>query len=226
MNHVIIVASGSGTRFGGSVPKQFLPLGESSRPVLMHTVEAFIKAGIDCNNIKVAISENMAQYWLELCDRFDFRTPSIVFGGKTRFDSVSNALKDMRCDEQDNILIHDGVRPLVSTELINRVIKSLEDNVAVIPATCVTDSLRHIENDGHSTIVNRDRFRSVQTPQGFKAGLLLKAYQQPYNEAFTDDASVVEFLGQQIHLIDGETTNLKITNPVDLIVARCLLNEL
>ena len=216
---VIIVAGGSGTRMGSDIPKQFLLLG--GRRVLMHTIErfAFVLREAD---IIVVLPEKEIACWRSLCEEYCFQVSCrIVAGGSTRFESVKKGLEIVEpgCKW---IAVHDGVRPLVSENLILRCIKEVTEYGAVIPVVEVTDSLREIDGES-SRIVPRERYRQVQTPQIFDAEILKKAYGCPYKESFTDDASVVESIGVPIHLTLGERLNIKITTPEDLKLVKLLI---
>lgn len=222
--HVIITAAGSGSRFGNDIPKQFLGLGRSGIPVLMHAIEAFVNFGIPRFNIVLTLAEDSISVWEELCTQFDYNSPRIIIGGATRYESVYNAIMNIEVKQGHKILIHDGARPLVSADVIRRVLDALKSHKAVIPSLPVTDSLRRIDaaSDG-SAAVDRSLYRSVQTPQGFEAKTLLSAYQTGYQPTFTDDASVVEQNGTPITLVEGESRNIKITVPDDLIIAEAFL---
>ena len=170
---VIIVAGGSGARMGARLPKQFLPL--DGRPVLMHTVQRFADA-LPQSRIVVVLPSSHIEYWDKLCRRHGFAVPHIVCtGGANRFESVSNGLR------------HDGVRPLVSREIIERATEDARTYGAVIPVVRPIDSMRRINRDG-SRIVDRSLYRIVQTPQVFRADILRNAYARPFDERFTDDA--------------------------------------
>lgn len=221
-NYAIIVAAGKGERFGSRIPKQFHPL-DDGKPVLLRTVETFYEAGFDPDSVIVVLSHEMVECWTESCSKHGLPTPAIAEGGDTRFASVNNALSSRRFEYGDKILVHDGARPLVSIDLIKRVIKELDSCPAVVPAVAVTDSLRVVATDGSSKVVDRSLYRAIQTPQGFDALTLRNAYDTPFSKTFTDDATVAEASGCPIRLIDGETTNIKITTPSDLAVARELL---
>lgn len=221
--YAIIVAAGTGSRFGSDIPKQFLPSGSDGTPVLMRTVQVFLRAGIPESNIVVVLSDSMTDFWHELCRKHNFRSPLTVSGGATRFESVRNALAALNCAPCDRILIHDGVRPLVSEHLIDSAHAELDSALAVITVVPVTSSLRKKCRDGETVAVDRSDYLEVQTPQAFRADILLKAYGQPYRPEFTDDASVVESIGVRVAHISGEPTNIKITNPLDLAVANALL---
>ncbi|MBR5240452.1 MAG: 2-C-methyl-D-erythritol 4-phosphate cytidylyltransferase [Muribaculaceae bacterium] len=216
---IVIVAGGKGIRFGGELPKQFLPM--NNKPVLMHTIDAFH----NCDNsfdIIVVIPENHFPLWEDLCKSYNFNTPhKLVKGGTSRWESVKNGLSIV--DENSIIGIHDGVRPLISTNLINALYSNAATYGAVIPAIKVTDSLRLLnDNNDKSVAVNRELYRAVQTPQVFRGDIVKGAYNMPFEEVFTDDASVVERYGIEIKIVEGEDTNIKITSAKDLIIAELL----
>ena len=225
--YVIIVAAGTGSRFGSDIPKQFLPLGDDNSPVLMHTVRAFLLAGVRSDNIRLVLSETMFHFWRQLCLKHNFVSPPVVAGGTTRFQSVSNALDSISAHSADVVLVHDGARPLVTPSLISGVIDNIVNrgNPAAIPVINVADSLREIVNPGKTVAVDRSRYVAVQTPQGFRADILKAAYRTPYRDTFTDDASVVEAAGTQISTVPGDTDNIKITTPRDLVIAQAILSS-
>lgn len=220
--HAVIVAAGSGSRFGGPLPKQFMPL--SGRPVVMHSIEA-LREAIPRVKMTLVISHSEEERWKSLCEEYGFDSPDIVFGGETRFDSVRNALKSVS-DDTDLVLVHDGARPFASAEMIQRIIAAFEntDVQGAVPAIKVTDSLRQIMPAGHSEVVDRTVFRAVQTPQAFRASLLLEAYDKADSSArFTDDASVMEAAGfNNLVITEGSADNIKITNPHDIIIAEAI----
>lgn len=216
--YIIIVAGGSGTRMGSATPKQFLEL--LGQPILMHTLSKFQQA-VPNGEIILALPKNEQDTWKQLCQKHAFAIPhTIVNGGETRFHSVQNALQGVKADGL--VVIHDGVRPLVSKEVILNCIKAAQKHGAAIPVLALQDSIRQKTETG-SQVADRNQFVLVQTPQCFQSDLILKAYQQPYNNSFTDDASVVEQLGHSIHLVDGNKENIKITTPTDLKVATTFL---
>lgn len=219
--YVIIVAGGKGLRMGGELPKQFIPV--EGRPVLMHTLDAFHSCDSSIEIILV-LPRDHQPYWQELCREYQFAVPHrIADGGATRFHSVQNGLALV--DELDALVaVHDGVRPFVAHEVINRCYQDAEQYGAVVPVIPVVETVRHLLPEGSKT-VSRDDYRLVQTPQTFRASLLRRAYEQPYRETFTDDASVVEALGHAVHLVEGNRENIKLTTPFDLVVARALLTE-
>lgn len=215
---VIIVAGGQGTRMGTAVPKQFLDL--NGKPVLYHTINAFVTAFPEAH-IVLVLPEQQISYAQMVLQSFPNRIDlTIVSGGKTRFHSVRNGLKDI--PEDAIVMIQDGVRPLVSPELIQRCHQQAISTGSAIPAISVADSMRIVKNDA-SEPVDRSSLRIIQTPQTFKASILLPAMQQPYSETFTDEATVVEAFGQKVHLVEGERSNIKITTPEDMLIATALL---
>lgn len=219
----IIVAAGRGSRFGADRPKQFCML--ESRPVLMHTIER-LRDALPDSDIIVVINRDMESLWEELCAEYQFISPTIVYGGDSRWQSVKNALSTIANADDRIVTVHDGARPIISSEMIHRIIRGVEDADGVIPVVPVTDSLRHVNTDGSSEAIDRSDFRAVQTPQAFRADRLIDAYSMPYSPSFTDDASVMEAAGYcNIRLVDGDTRNIKITNPADLEIASILLHQ-
>ena len=220
----IIVAGGSGTRFGAQLPKQFLELG--GKPILMRTIEAFWVNREGAIDLIVTLPADQFALWQELCERYAFAVPHrVVAGGETRWHSVKNALNTIiDTDGIDVIAVHDGVRPMVTTDLIDRIFDAARHDGAAIPVVMLNDSVRQVTgNISHA--LDRSSLRAVQTPQAFDARLLLDAYSQPYQPTFTDDASVVERAGHNVSLVEGDPRNLKITRPMDLALAEYLLNQ-
>ena len=212
----IFVAGGKGVRMGSDTPKQFLEL--RGIPVLQRTVERFVEAVPSMDVICVLPSEHIP-LWNNLCTLHNFECPQrIVKGGITRFHSVRNALKQV--PDGALVMIHDGVRPLCSRELIARMLKAMETERAAVPATPVTDTLRSLDPDVPSP--DRSRLVSVQTPQCFMSEDIRKAYSLPYDPSFTDDASVISRMGIPVTLVEGDRYNIKITTPEDLAVAEAL----
>ena len=213
-NYVLIVAGGKGLRMGGDIPKQFLPIG--GKPILMRTIDAF-RSVLDDVKIVLVLPADQHDYWQELCRKHDFRSPELIAnGGATRFHSVSNGLNLLPDDKDAVVGVHDGVRPFVSAETIRRCFSAAAEGKAVVPVVPVVETLRQILPDGKSLTRPRDEYRLVQTPQTFPLALLKEAYRQPFSEAFTDDASVVEALGKEITMVEGNRENIKITTPSDL----------
>lgn len=211
---VIIVAAGTGSRYGAALPKQFCLL--DGRPVLMHTVDGLRRALPEADFVLV-LSASMTDYWQELCHAAGFAALPVVAGGVTRWESVRNALPAVA--DSDIVLVHDGARPVVEAAMVARVVDGVVSAGAAIPVVPVTDSLRCRTADG-TEAVDRSRFVAVQTPQGFDTSVLAAAYAQPFSPAFTDDASVVEAYGHSVTMVDGDVHNIKITNPGDIDVAR------
>lgn len=215
--HIIIVAGGKGLRMGGDIPKQFLPV--NGKPVLMRTLEAF-HAYDPYIHIVLVLPESQQAYWKELCETYQFTlSHEIAHGGETRYHSVKNGLAFIQ--GEGLVGVHDGVRPFVSQEVIARCYEEAKEKKAVIPVIGVVETVRQLTGQA-SVTVPRDMYKLVQTPQVFDVSLLRQAYQQTYTEAFTDDASVIEALGEQIHLVEGNRENIKITTPFDLKLAELL----
>ncbi len=209
----LIVAGGSGQRMQSDTPKQFLPL--NNLPVLMHTLRAF---DFDDIQVHLALPKHQIQHWQELVEQYDFDVPHQVFpGGETRFHTVQNGLQNLSADD-GLVAIHDGVRPMISREIIRQSFAIAQEMGNAITAVPLKDSIRQINGD-HSSALERGQFRLIQTPQTFQLPIIQKAFEQPYQPGFTDDASVLEAAGHHIHLIAGDYRNLKITTPEDMIVA-------
>ena len=206
---------------GGELPKQFIPV--EGRPVLMRTLDAFHACDASIQLILVLPHDHQA-YWHELCAQYQFAVPHrIADGGATRFHSVQSGLSLVDAPEA-LVAVHDGVRPFVSPEVISRCYAEAEAHGAVVPVIPVVETVRQLVGEGSKTVA-RDAYRLVQTPQTFRATLLRRAYEQPYCDAFTDDASVVEALGSAVSLVDGNRENIKLTTPFDLIVAKALVDS-
>ena len=240
MDYVIIVAGGKGLRMGSDIPKQFLPIG--GKPVLMRTIERFREYSPTLQIILV-LPKAQQQYWRELCLKYNFPLPQqggarggssylpqqggarggssylLADGGETRFHSVQHGLALIPDDAQGVVGVHDGVRPFPSIEVIRNCYETARTAKAVIPVIPVVETLRHI-TEGTKP---RGDYRLVQTPQTFDIQLLKAANRQPYNDNFTDDASVVEAFGFDITLVEGNRENIKITTPYDLKLAEILI---
>lgn len=218
---ILIVAGGRGTRMGGPQPKQFLEL--AGRPVLMHTLEAFDRWDASARLI-VVLPEDQIETWKRLCEAHVFgRTHHVVAGGETRFHSVRNGLGAVASDGL--IAVHDGVRPLVAPSVIAACFAAAADGGAAVPVVPVVESVREVDADGGSRPVDRTRLRVVQTPQVFRADVLRAAYCLPYDPRFTDDASVVEASGVAVRLVPGNRENIKLTTPMDLLLAEQLMRR-
>ena len=215
--HIIIVAGGKGLRMGGDIPKQFLPV--CGKPVLMRTLEAFHAYDTSIHLILV-LPVSQQVYWKQLCEEYQFDLMhEIADGGETRFHSVKNGLALVK--EDGLVGVHDGVRPFVSQEVIARCYDEALSLKAVIPVVGVVETVRHLTEEGSET-VPRDQYKLVQTPQVFDVALLRRAYEQTYTDMFTDDASVVEALGEKVYLVEGNRENIKLTTPFDLKLAELL----
>ena len=245
MDYIIIVAGGKGLRMGSDIPKQFLPIG--GKPVLMRTLERF-RAYSSALQIILVLPEAQQDYWRKLCEEYQFDVEyQLANGGQTRFHSVQNGLALVPDDAEGVVGVHDGVRPFPSIEVIRNCYETARTAKAVIPVIPVVETVRHLEGD-KSVTVPRGDYRLVQTPQTFDIQLLKAAYKraqnqvnlssaereqarpevksanrQPYNDGFTDDASVVESYGHAITLVEGNRENIKITTPYDLKIAEVLI---
>ncbi len=218
--YALIVAGGKGMRMGAELPKQFLPIG--GRPVLMHTLEAFARA-MPSLHLVLVLPPAQQDFWKDLCRQHGFTLPhSIAPGGETRFHSVRNGLLTIDTEEEAIVGVHDGVRPFASADVIRRCYEAARLRGAAVPVVPVVETLRQLHHDGSRT-VDRSRFRLVQTPQTFRLTLLRQAYEQPYRDDFTDDASVVEACGHPIALVEGNKENIKLTTPFDLTIAEAII---
>lgn len=213
--YAILVAAGKGLRMKEAVPKQFLSL--LDKPLLYYTINAFLTAYNDLQIILVLPASAGSLEISAVLQWFPDRPICITRGGATRFDSVKEGLKQVEAPSV--IFVHDGVRPLITPRLIRACYEQTLQYGSAIPAIKLKDSIRQINEKGNRA-VNRDHFRSIQTPQTFLSEILLPAFDQPFQPGFTDEATVVEHhSNQKIHLIEGEEENIKITRPFDLQVA-------
>jgi 2-C-methyl-D-erythritol 4-phosphate cytidylyltransferase len=216
----VIVAGGSGLRMKISVPKQFLPL--MGKPVLLHTLDTFLESYSDLEVILVLPVAHL-DTGIKIAEQsIDPKRVKITTGGETRFHSVQNGLRIIQ--QHCIIFVHDAVRCLISTDLIHRCYEGALDKGNAIPATTAVDTIRVTDFNGNHQI-DRNHVRIIQTPQTFFSELVKTAFEQEYSEEFTDEASVVERLGVKINLVEGEETNIKITRPVDLLIAEKILEE-
>ena len=219
MDYIIIVAGGKGLRMGTDIPKQFLPIG--GKPVLMRTLERFREYSKELQMILV-LPKAQQDYWHQLCEEYHFNVKYMLAdGGETRFHSVQNGLALVPDDAEGVVGVHDGVRPFPSVDVICNCYKAAQEKKAVIPVIPVVETLRHI-TEGTKP---RGEYRLVQTPQCFDIQLLKAANKQPYNDGFTDDASVVEAFGFDVTLVEGNRENIKITTPFDMTIAEALLQK-
>jgi 2-C-methyl-D-erythritol 4-phosphate cytidylyltransferase len=218
----IIVAGGSGTRMGAAIPKQFIEL--CGKPILLYSVDAFFNAYPDIN-VVIVLPQTHLDEGIEMlvAHGYDYKNIKLKAGGPTRFDSVKNGLAEV---ERDSIVfIHDAVRCLVSPQLIKRCGEAAAQTGSAIPVIKVRDTMRQMSTDGSSKIIDRDDLRIVQTPQTFLACIIKDAFKLEYMDEFTDEASVLEFIGKTITLVEGEESNLKITFKEDLDFANWKLQK-
>jgi 2-C-methyl-D-erythritol 4-phosphate cytidylyltransferase len=217
---VIIVAGGLGLRMNSELPKQFLPINDL--PLIFHTIRTFHTYD---NNLRflIALHPNYFKLFLSLVEK---HTPGIRYeltqGGDTRFQTVKTALQQVT--DEEIVAVHDAVRPFVSHPVIRECFSIAEQKGNAIPVVGVIDSLRVADQKGNRP-VNRSEMRIVQTPQVFQSKILRAAYQQNYHPSFTDDATVLETLGISINLVEGNSENIKITTPDDLLFAEYRLNQ-
>jgi 2-C-methyl-D-erythritol 4-phosphate cytidylyltransferase len=216
--YAVIVAGGNGSRMGGIIPKQFMLL--KDKPVLYYTLKTFFESYDDMQVILV-LPVDYTDMGQEIIDAyFDKERIRITAGGDTRFQSVKNGLALI--DEEAIIFVHDGVRCLVSTQLIHRCYNAAIETGSAIPAISCRDSVRMVTEDGNDAI-DRNLIMLVQTPQTFHSKILIPAFQIDYKDKFTDEATVVEAYGLKVSLVEGEENNIKITRPIDLIIAESLV---
>lgn len=216
--HALIVAGGKGTRVNSKLPKQFIAL--NGKPILLHTIEAFFNYS-EKIAVVLVLPEDDFGIWESICKEFDFKKPiTIQKGGETRFQSVKNGLDKM--DGEALVAIHDGVRPLVSADLIGASFRLAAVHGSAVAAVRLKESIRVTDQD-NTKAVDRSHYRIIQTPQTFNLQLIKKAYQIKEDPSLTDDASVAERSGHKISLFEGSYQNIKITTPEDLIVAEALL---
>lgn len=214
----IVVAGGSGQRMGAQIPKQFIDV--NGVPILVRTLNKFIAS--TANQLVLVLPENQLSNWKKITEYIGFDAPhTVVVGGNTRFESVKNALNALSEDEAI-VAIHDGVRPFISTQQIDRTFEQAEVNGSAVNSIQLKDSIRLVINQSNEA-KDRSQYRLTQTPQAFSLVKLKAAYQAIQNGAvFTDDASVWEHAGYPLHLIEGEELNFKITTPEDLKLANSL----
>lgn len=216
--YAIIVAAGSGTRMGGDTPKQFLSIG--GKPILRHTIEQFLSLSFPVGIIVVLSPEKKA-WWKQYCTDTGFlERYAVPSGGITRFHSVSNALQYLPDDTV--VAIHDGVRPFVTTEFLEKMFAAGEEMGNAVPACPPVETVREVSGP-ESYVLRRDDIRLIQTPQVFRSEVIKAAYKLPYDPSYTDDASVAEAAGYRINLVEGLRYNIKITTPEDLEIARLRL---
>ncbi len=215
---IIITAGGVGKRMGVTLPKQFLPL--QGKPLLFYTIERFYEYDPKIE-ILLTLPQDWLSYWQSLCEEFSFSIPhQVISGGKERYHSIQLAL----AHSTGNLVgVHDGVRPFVSIETISRCYEKAQLDGSAIPIMHIKESLRMLTDETLSVSVERSAYRSVQTPQVFQRNVLVSAYERPFHDAITDDASLAEENGTTIYLVEGNEENIKITTPLDLSFCEFLL---
>lgn len=219
--YAIIVAGGKGTRIKSKVPKQFLEL--NGRPVLLHTIDAFYRYSENITVILVLPQDDL-EIWNDIVKKYNFTRPvTIVYGGETRFQSVKNGLSKIE-GEEGLVAIHDGVRPLISADIIAASFRLAAVHESAVAAVRLKESIRVTDQDT-TKAVDRSKYRLIQTPQTFQVQLIKKAYQLKEDPSMTDDASVAELSGHRISLFEGSYENIKITTPEDLVVAEALMRS-
>ena len=218
--YAVIVAGGSGLRMGTAVPKQFLPL--RGKPVLWHSLNTFLEAWPELEIILVLPQDHLRTGSTIIATTTNPARITITVGGETRFHSVKNGLTCI--NEPSIVFVHDAVRCLITTDLIHRCYDAALEKGNAIPAIQPIDTLR-IETANGNHLLDRQQVRIIQTPQTFYSDIIKKAFDQPYDPSFTDEASVVEKLGIPIQLIEGEASNIKITRPLDILLAEKILEE-
>lgn len=217
----LIVAGGNGSRMNNAIPKQFLLL--KNKPVLYYTIKAFLDAYDDIEVILVLPEEHIGKGQEIIDGYFEPSKIKITAGGRTRFHSVQNGLSLIK-NQESIIFVHDGVRCLLSKDLVKKCYEAAVELGTAIPVVECTDSLRMLTNNGNK-VLDRSKVKLVQTPQTFHSKILLPAFAIDYKNHFTDEATVVEAFGLKVNLIEGEINNIKITTPVDLELAKILLLE-
>jgi 2-C-methyl-D-erythritol 4-phosphate cytidylyltransferase len=216
--YALIVAGGKGTRMKSKLAKQFLEI--NGQPILMHTINAFYRYSENITVILV-LPEDDFSTWRELCTTYHFTRPVILQkGGDSRFQSVKNGLD--KIEGEGLVAIHDGVRPLVSEDIIGASFRLAAVHESAVAAVRLKESIRITDQDS-TKAVDRSKFRLIQTPQTFRVNLIKKAYEIKEDSSLTDDASVAERSGHTISLFEGSYENIKITTPEDLIVAEALM---
>jgi len=218
--YAVIVAGGSGTRMGNAIPKQFLLL--KGKPVLWYTIDSFLRAYDDMNIILVLPKDHVKK-GEKIINQLNAETRIVIVeGGTTRFDSVKLGLQ--KITDEAVVFVHDGVRCLISVPLIRRCYNQAIEKGSAIPAVAATDSIRIVRNGSHY-VNERQEVRIVQTPQTFLSKIILPAFEQSYQDSFTDEATVVEANGSTVFLTEGEYDNIKITRPIDLLVAERIIED-
>ncbi|MFC2137061.1 2-C-methyl-D-erythritol 4-phosphate cytidylyltransferase [Bacteroidota bacterium] len=216
----IIVAGGTGSRMNSEMPKQLIEL--NGLPILMHTINVFYNYDKQIEII-IVLPEDQINEWENLCEKHKFKIPhTIIKGGQTRFHSTQNAVKILT--KNCLIAVHDGVRPLVSEDTLERCFSMAEKKGNAIPVIPIDESIRKIENEKNFPVI-RDNYVKIQTPEVFISDILIEAFRQSYDESYTACNNVVEEIGIKINLVEGNRENIKITNQLDLIIAESLIKS-
>ncbi len=220
--YVIILAGGTGSRMKSDIPKQFIEL--QGAPIIIHSLKRFINYNLNIQII-ICVHKNYKSHLENILQKFNLETKNIqiVFGGDTRFQSVKNGLNLIQ-DLDAVVGIHDSARPFVSLKTIQNCFETAAIKGNAIPCISINESLRKISNNINSSI-NRNEYKIIQTPQCFLVSKIKKAFEQEYNFVFTDDATVLETIGEKIVLVEGNEENIKITSPHDLLIAKALIHE-
>jgi len=222
--YAIIVAGGNGSRMKSEIPKQFLPL--NGKPILIHTVEKFLQ--IPDIQVIVVLPKNDIEYWNEITASNETiqsfkKSITLTVGGASRFQSVKNGLATI--ETNGLVAVHDGVRPLINLEIIQNSYTVAFEKGTAVTSVWVKDSVRQVDENGESIALDRTKLKLVQTPQTFQVSLMKNAFEIEEQPFFTDCASVLEFSGEKITLIDGAYENIKITTPEDMLVAQAFLQK-
>jgi 2-C-methyl-D-erythritol 4-phosphate cytidylyltransferase len=220
--YALIVAGGSGTRMGSDTPKQFLSIGNA--PILMHTIKRYFTSA-EKVSIVLVLPQEQVERWRQLCAKYSFNIPHhIVFGGKTRFQSVRNGLNSI-VDQEGVVAIHDGVRPFISKKIIEQAYSTAIEKGNAVTAVAMKDSVRQVDSKKGNIALDRTQLYSIQTPQTFVLPQIRDAFQKATHEDYSDDATVAELAGYPIELIEGSYENIKITTPEDLAMAEAILKK-
>jgi len=229
MSHTtaIIVAAGEGRRIGGEVPKTYLPV--CGRPMVLRTLDQFFSAQAIEEVVLVIAADEFLRCETMLRDDSELANRRWILqsGGPTRQQSVKKGLEKIGSDT-DIVVIHDGARPFVSPALIDRCVQASRDKGAVVVGVPVRDTIKIVSNDRWvQTTLSRSSLWAIQTPQVFRKQWIVEAHDRAAREAFeaTDDAMLVERIGKPVFVVDGESTNIKITTPEDVWFAEALLRE-
>ena len=219
MNYAIVTAAGKGARFGSNKALYVL----KDKPILIWSLLPFERNAAIEKIIVTTPAGESDQSYRQVCSAENLKKVSFLAGGETRFDSVRNAFLSIRCSDQDVVLIHDAARPLLSTQLLNRVLDAALAHGSALPVISIAETVKEVEKEQVVRTISRERLFLAQTPQGFRARILADAYSKIKEQNITDEAMLVELAGYSIHIVPGERENLKITDPQDIKIAGSLL---